>query len=212
MKSSKVIPEELQNALDANKELGSVARQSENHMASLLLNGGVMLLGFLVGMQVHRAIDADVISAMLTFCGIVIGFVITSMLFSGRNEYVERLSLEQTQKYCLKIKYMLLSQSNTLFSYIFCSAFLVTSLILIKLNLHNYQDIFISLSLSYLVLGAYRTLVLPYQIYEVHSFALQSIADEAIERSQSDITSQAKSRVLNFKTGVSTISEGDKSD
>lgn len=204
MKYSKVIPEELQNALDANKELGLVASLSENHIPTLLLNGGVMISGYFIGLLVHAAIDSDVISAMLTFCGIVIGFVITSMLFSGRNEYVERLTLEQTQKYCLKIKYMLLSQSNTLFAYIFCSGFLVISLILIKLNINSHSKYFVALAMSYLTLGAYRTLVLPYQIYEVHSFALQSIADEATERSQSEIKESSNSRSLKFKTGVST--------
>lgn len=204
MKSSRLIPEEIHNALEANRELGDIAHQAENHIAFIVLNFVVMASGYAIGLLIHQAIDADVIGSILTFCGVIIGFVITSMLFSGKSEYVERLTLEQTKKYCLKTKYMLLSQSNTLFAYIFCSIFLVVSLILIKLSLGSYAAYTIALSISYLSLGGYRTLVLPYQIYEVHAFALESIASDARDRAKRESSAASSSRRAGYRGGIST--------
>ncbi|MBA1277228.1 hypothetical protein [Stutzerimonas stutzeri] len=212
MRSSRLIPEEIQNALETNRELGDIAHQAENHVSFVVLNFLVLALGYTVGLLIHRAVDADVIGSILTFCGVIIGFVITSMLFSGKSEYVERLTLEQTKKYCLKTKYMLLSQSNTLFAYIFCSVFLVVSLILIKLSFDTFAKYTIALSMAYLALGGYRTLVLPYQIYEVHAFALESIASDALDRTSKESTAASSSRKFGYKHGVSTLDNGSASN
>ncbi|MBO2930907.1 hypothetical protein [Metapseudomonas otitidis] len=203
MKYSSLIPEEIHNAIDANRELGDVSLKAENHRAFLVINTLVLALGYTAGYFSHKAIDADVISAMIAFCGVIIGFVITSMLFSGRSEYAERLSLEQVKKYCLKTKYMLLSQSNTLFSYIFCSAFLIASMILLKMGALESFRYFISLSMAFLFLGGYRTLILPYQIYEVHSFALESISSGVRQQTSSEAKDKASARVFGYKSGIS---------
>jgi len=134
------------------------------------------------------------------------------MLFSGRSEYVERLSLEQTNKYCIKTKYMLLSQSNTLFSYIFAAIFFIVSLLVLKLSFEGQSKYTIALSMSYLALGGYRTLVLPYQIYEVHAFALESIASDALDRTEKSGNAASASRMSSYKSGVSTRSPTHDSD
>lgn len=58
-----------------------------------------MALGFLAAIISFDAIDKDLLESISTFCGVMIGFVITSMLFSGRSEHADGLSLEQARAY-----------------------------------------------------------------------------------------------------------------
>lgn len=181
MKFSSLIPEEIRNARLANEDLAHVASVASNHCAFLVFNFLVMLFGAVVGYYLRDLIDKDILETIITFSGVIVGFVITAMLFSGRSAFAVGLNLQQVKVYRAKTKYMLLSQANTLFAYIFCLAFCVATLFTLKMGAHAGAGWLGSTAFAFLFLGGYRTLLLPYQIYEVHSFSLDNLVDETVE-------------------------------
>ncbi|KFB16731.1 hypothetical protein C5L41_04410 [Pseudomonas aeruginosa] len=120
------------------------------------------------------------------------------MLFSGRNPAADKLRYEQAKVYALKTKYILLSQTQTLIAFLFCVGFCLLT-IMIKNSRVNLLDslLLFSLAMGYFSLGVYRTIFLPFQIYDVHSFALDSLVLEKEE--------QAKDKVKNIMDGFKEV-------
>ncbi|EIU4985882.1 TPA: hypothetical protein ACQGUY_006332 [Pseudomonas aeruginosa] len=196
MKLSSLFPEEIINALKAKTELNEVASLSSSPARAIILNGVIMALGFLAAIISFDAIDKDLLESISTFCGVMIGFVITSMLFSGRSEHADGLSLEQARAYIWKAKYMLLSQINTLFSYIFCLAFCMAALFCLKMDMLLSQKILAATAISFLSMSIYRTVLLPFQIYDVHSFSLDSLLEEKRSEAAAQSREASKARIL----------------
>lgn len=188
MKYLYLIPEELKNAKLVNDELGEVARASSN-VAYLAFNMAILIMGCVLGYFCMDKVDDNLLNAVITFSGVIIGFVITAMLFSGRSQYIGKMTYEQTYLYSLKVKYMLMSQMNTLFSFLICLGFSLLSMLAIKMNVFYGKSIPLIMSAGFFVLGCYRMMLLPFQIYDVHSLALDSL----LEESRGDVTSAVKS-------------------
>ncbi|MBK5439526.1 hypothetical protein JFV30_22795 [Pseudomonas sp. TH32] len=189
MKYLYLIPEELKNAKLVNDELGDVARASASNVAYLVFNMVILILGGVLGFFCIDKVDDNLLNAVITFSGVIIGFVITAMLFSGRSQYVGKMTYEQTYLYGLKVKYMLMSQMNTLFSFLICLGFSLLSMLAIKMNVFYGKSIPLVMSSGFFVLGCYRMMLLPFQIYDVHSLALDSL----LEESRGDVKSAVKS-------------------
>ncbi|MER1087814.1 hypothetical protein AAA607_29240 [Pseudomonas aeruginosa] len=203
MKFSFLIPEEIKNATLANKDLTEVSEVSANHGAFLLFNFLIMAIGAFVGFSLGGLIDKDILETIITFSGVIVGFVITAMLFSGRSAFAVGLNLQQVKVYRMKTKYMLLSQANTLFSFLFCLAFCVATLFSLKLKAEFSSSILSSVSFAFLFLGGYRTLLLPYQIYEVHSFSLDNLVDEVADSERGQVRSDGEARLRALDSGKS---------
>ncbi|EME5145231.1 hypothetical protein ACXR8V_17045 [Pseudomonas aeruginosa] len=201
MKFSFLIPEEIKNATLANKDLTSVSEISAGHRAFLLFNSIVMASGASVGFWLGALIDEGILETVITFSGVIIGFVITAMLFSGRSAFAIGLNLQQVKVYRIKTKYMLLSQANTLFSFLFCLGFCIATLFALKLKAESSSLILSSVSFSFLFLGGYRTLLLPYQIYEVHSFSLDNLVDEIADSERGQLRSDGEARLRALEAG-----------
>lgn len=189
MKYLYLIPEELKNAKLVNDELGDVARASASNVAYLVFNMVILILGGVLGFFCIDKVDDNFLNAVITFSGVIIGFVITAMLFSGRSQYVGKMTYEQTYLYGLKVKYMLMSQMNTLFSFLICLGFSLLSMLAIKMNVFYGKSIPLVMASGFFVLGCYRMMLLPFQIYDVHSLALDSL----LEESRGDLKSAVKS-------------------
>lgn len=201
MKFSSLLPEEIRNAKLANEDLTRTASISSNHFAFLIFNLITILAGGAVGFLFREAIDQDILETIITFSGVIIGFVITAMLFSGRSAFAVGLNLQQVKIYRIKTKYMLLSQANTLFSFLFCLAFCMATLFAIKLNAQETSHILLATAFAYLFLGGYRTLLLPYQIYEVHCFSLDNLVEETAETERAAFNQDSSERMRNFESG-----------
>lgn len=188
-----VIPEELHNAALVVREFGEVSKAASNNLYSLLFNAAFLLGGFLCGYFISDAVREKVTDSIVGFCAIVIGFVITAMLFSGRNQSADRLHLDQAKIYAVKTRFILLSQTQTLIAYLFCAGFCVLSTMLngVDQSLLDSPTVF-ALALGYFLLGVYRTMFLPFQIYDVHSFALDSLLREKEEQAKKAIIDVAK--------------------
>lgn len=125
-------------------------------------------------------------SGILAFTGILVGFLVTLILFTGRFSYPEDTMLEELQFYVDRTKYLLYSQSVTIFAAIITTALVFIWCILVAGEAEN---------ISLLVLGhtiggftsicLFRTLLLPLQIYEMHVSWMEAMLEsrrKAIEK------------------------------
>lgn len=196
--SRKWVPEEIVNVVLVLRQFGVVSRAATNHVCSLVLNLVFLVAGGAVGYMLSIDAQDKILDSLLSFCAIVIGFVITAMLFSGRNQSADKLGLEQARVYALKTKYILVSQTQTLIAFLFCVGFSLFAIMCknSKLSSVDSQLVF-ALAMGYFSLGVYRTIFLPFQIYDVHSFALESLILEKEE--------QAKLNVKNVIEGFKPV-------
>ncbi len=189
-----LIPEEVRNAKQISNELKEVANSASSNKAYIGWNLIVMVLGACIGFLGAGYIDDSLLNAAIALSGIIIGFTITSMLFSGRSQYLTKLTYEQTALYAHKTRYMLMSQINTLFAFLMCLIFSMLSMVAIKSGLLD-KVIMIVVASGFLTLGCYRIVLLPFQIYEVHSFALDNLVAESREEFEGDVKAKTQERL-----------------
>lgn len=184
----KWLPEEVVNLVLVIRQFGVVSKAATNHVCSLALNLVFFAVGGVVGYMLSVSAQDKILDSLLSFCGIIIGFVITAMLFSGRNQSADKLGLEQARVYALKTKYILVSQTQTLIAFLFCVGFSLFAIMCknSKLSSVDSQLVF-ALAMGYFSLGVYRTIFLPFQIYDVHSFALESLVLEKEEQAKLNV-------------------------
>lgn len=198
MKYLYLIPEEVRNAKLVSEELGEVARTGSSNAAYLCWNVFVLAIGGLLGFFGSPYVDDNLLNAVIAFDGVIIGFVITAMLFSGRSQYLTKMSYEQTLLYAQKTKYMLMSQINTLFAFLMCLLFCVLTMISIKSGFLHRGTLTV-LSAGFFMLGCYRILLLPFQIYEVHSFALDNLVADSEGESVRTVKNKTEERLRLLK-------------
>lgn len=193
-----LIPEELRNAKKVNDALATIANTSKSNRAYLLWNFSIFIVGAALGGYFGRFVDDGFLNSIITFDGVIIGFVITAMLFSGRSQFVSKMTLEQTKIYAARTKYMLMSQINTLFSFLCCLGFSLLALLAAKTDLMLDRTILVSMVSGYFILGCYRMMLLPFQIYDIHAFALDNlIHDSAIEaRAKTKSATESRLKIL----------------
>ena len=188
--SNKWLPEEIANLVLVIRQFGVVSRAATNHVFSLLLNLVFMLGGGAVGYMLSVQAQDKILDSLLSFCGIIIGFVITAMLFSGRNQSADKLGLEQARVYALKTRYILVSQTQTLIAFLFCVGFCLFAIMAKSSKVSSVDSqIAFAFAMGYFSLGVYRTVFLPFQIYDVHSFALDSLILEKEEQAKINVKS-----------------------
>lgn len=186
-------PEELQNVALVVGEFRIISKEARNNFFSLLFNMFFWGTGCAVGYFLSEGAQDKILDSILGFCAIIIGFVITAMLFSGRSQAADKLKIEQARVYVLKTKYILLSQTQTLVAFLLCVVFCLLAIIIKNSKLSSLDALIIfSIAMAYFSLGVYRTIFLPFQIYDVHSFSLDSLLlekDEAAKDEAKKVTS-----------------------
>jgi hypothetical protein len=105
-----------------------------------------------------------------------------------------KLSYEQVLLYAQKTRYMLLSQMNTLFSFLACLIFSVLSMISLKSGYVDKQTVVV-LAASFFILGCYRIILLPFQIYDIHSFALDNLIADSADSVAGNVKSKTEERL-----------------
>lgn len=204
MKYLFLIPEEVRNAKLVKDELSEVAKSAANNWAYLGWNFMVLALGGVLGYFGSSYVDDNLLNAVIAFDGVIMGFVITAMLFSGRSQYATKMTYEQTLLYAHKTRYMLMSQINTLFAFLMCLLFCVLTMVAIKVHLkveNGFLDktVPVVLASGFFALGCYRILLLPFQIYDVHSFALDSLVAETEEKVVGNVKAKTEDRLRILK-------------
>lgn len=194
MKYLYLIPEEVRNAKLVSDELEDVARSASSNAAYISWNFIVLAFGGILGFAGSSFVDDNLLNAVIAFDGVIIGFVITSMLFSGRSQYLTKLTYEQTLLYVHKTRYMLMSQINTLLAFLFCLIFSVLAMIAMKSGALDKSAATI-LSSGFFILGCYRVILLPFQIYDVHSFALENLLADTEKGAADTVKSKTAERL-----------------
>lgn len=110
-----------------------------------------------------------IFGGLLAFFGLLVGFLVTLMLFTGRLGTVSSLSVEELRSYGSRLRYLLVSQSVTLACAMsgaaLCILYLVVFFAKAPLLMHS---ITLSALGGVLMLCAFRSLLLPIQIFELH--------------------------------------------
>ncbi len=110
-----------------------------------------------------------IFGGLLAFFGLLVGFLVTLMLFTGRLGTVSSLSVEELRRYGSRLRYLLVSQSVTLacamLGAVLCILYLVVFFAKAPLLVHS---ITLSALGGVLMLCGLRSLLLPIQIFELH--------------------------------------------
>lgn len=113
-------------------------------------------------------------AGVLAFTAIVIGFVVTLMLQTGRIEQHVTLTFEQFLIYTGKLRYMLHSQLVTLLTSLLLTGALIFWCILLAADANTDTLIWIGTLCGGLgMVTIFRTFLLPLQIYDLHDFGLE---------------------------------------
>lgn len=110
-----------------------------------------------------------IVGGLLAFFGLLIGFLVTLMLFTGRLGSTSSLSIEDLRRYGARLRYLLASQSVTLgcamLSAVLCLVYLIVFLSGAPLILHS---LVLALLGGGVALSFLRAALLPIQIFELH--------------------------------------------
>ena len=127
-------------------------------------------------------------AGVLAFSAIVIGFVVSLILQTGRVEQNVSLSLEQFQEYTDKLRYLIHSQIVTLMSCLLLTGTLLLWCMLLAAGAVHQTIIGIGILCGGLLLiSLLRTFLLPLQIYDLHDFALDQAETAKREQVNRDI-------------------------
>lgn len=187
-----VVPDEIQSAKHAASELVKVASKTSHFwlkqfVASVLplVAGGVTAYLVLSKASVQSSPEGldSVVSSILTLASVLAGFMVTLMLFTGRTTGTSSLTVDQLPRYIDKITYLIFSQAFTLFILIFTSMLCIMWMVISSETTawSPYIIIFGAVISGFIVLSLLRVILLPFQIYEVHRFELDSIYEEKVK-------------------------------
>lgn len=141
------------------------------------------------GMRVLAAssetIAMAVMAALLTFGGLLLGFVVTLMLFTGRLDHPARLTYEQTEAYAARLKYLLASQAMTLFAALMLAVLALVWMVMYAAKLPAVSLLIVGMTLSgFAGVCVVRMFLLPMQIYELHEASLDAAIEQKLAENQ----------------------------
>jgi len=141
----------------------------------LWLGGGA--LGYYLQRAGWISGSADGWRTVITLLTIVSGFMITTMLFTGKVEAAKSLDSLQLTRFARKSNHLLFSQWLTLINHI-CSLGVVGALT----GLHQSAPVaaywLVPIAMAMLTLSFVRSMLIPLQIIELHRFVHAALIDE----------------------------------
>ena len=195
-----MLPHDWKSAWITFSALHADVRDHGDKISSFLLS---LLLPFAVGAGISLYLLPDaladvpndkeaivsVASGILAFTGILVGFLVTLILFTGRLSYPENTKIEELQFYVDRTRYLLYSQTVTLFAAILTTALVIVWCVLVAGEANKITLIIIGHAIGgFTCVSLIRTLLLPLQIYEMHIAWMEAILEarrEAIKREYS---------------------------
>lgn len=183
-----LLPDEWLAALGAGGDLFKVSKKTANGLSKIFIS---LLAPFTVGcgvfylinryvFSIAENIDADVLRAVMTAVAILAGFMITTILFTGRPNGLASLNSHELREVRDKISYLVLSQCLTLASHISCVLFCLACISIFNGEAH--LPLWVGVAVAGFVANSImRASILPLQIWEVHAFALDVEISERIK-------------------------------
>jgi hypothetical protein len=158
------------------------ARMGRVLLYLVLLAIGTSLGAVLVSFEIVSPAEKDFWRAALTAVSVLSGFMITTMVFTGKIDAAKSLSLSELRDVASKVNYLLLYQIGTLANHLAC----LSLMLLVPAVTAKWPTV--GPSVAILCLGLFfvsivRSIFIPIQIIELHRFThaalLRDKRDEA---------------------------------
>lgn len=130
---------------------------------------------------IQTLVSDDVVKSILTFVAVLAGFMITTILFTGKPNGLSALNSHELREVRDKISYLVLSQCITLASHVACAIAAIVTVLAPDESSH--RALLLALLAGLLFNSLLRASILPLQIWEVHAFALDV---EIVERQKAE--------------------------
>ncbi|BDU17508.1 hypothetical protein [Lysobacter auxotrophicus] len=148
----------------------------------LLLVGGCCLAAALMAIGVLSADQKDFWRSGLTAISILSGFMVATMVFTGKIEAAKSLSLSELRDVAAKSNYLLLYQVATLANHLVCMPLMLLTPSVAERSA-NAGAVCAVLAFGLFFVSIVRSLLIPVQIIELHRFThaamLREKRDEA---------------------------------
>lgn len=161
-------------------------KRRRDHLALLLLACAVAWINHWTGLL--TASDTDFWRGCMTALAVLSGFMIATMVFTGKLEAAKQLSYNQVQEVTRRLSGLLLFQFYTLGNHLLALA-CVAVLPMIAHRAPLLTDIATAFTITLATMSAMRSVLIPLQIMELHRFNHAAIlaekerdAQEAIRR------------------------------
>ncbi len=176
------VPDEWQTIPELARQISAIVGQTSHAKFKQIVG---FLAPFLVGASLayistplDLAAGAVVVRGALTLSGVLAGFMVTLMLFTGRAEKTDSLSLEAAQEYRGKVFYLLWSQTQTLVLSVITAMLALLWLFVAGTKVNFLIDGVTVALFGFLCVSFLRVFLLPFQIFDMHKFALDRMVDE----------------------------------
>lgn len=172
------IPDEWQSAAAAARDIRELVSRTTHAWFKIAVGVGVpYAVGIALAVPAVPAVSGDFVTAAIAVLGILSGFLMSLMLFTGRLAGSETLTFEQAQQFRDKVLYLLWSESVTLLNYVLTLGLAALWYIVTGSQTRNTGLIVEVLFLGGLFVSVLRSAALPYQVIEMHSFSLNALVD-----------------------------------
>ncbi len=191
-----LLPDEWMSAAGAGSDLLGAAKKTSYGVVKLFVSiGGPVLTGAFIFYVVDRYLfgiagkmDEDVFRTVVTVVAILAGFMITTILFTGRPNGLSALTSHELREVRDKVSYLVLSQCLTLASHIACILFCLICIAAFS-DLTWFPTWASTISAGLLLNSILRASILPLQIWEVHAFAIDVEISERVKAEKALIAS-----------------------
>lgn len=185
MASPKYLPDEVQSAISTLKlSLASAMPTREALVRSVAFYAWLFCVGSWLGLAswglgILSLSQSDFWRSAMTVLSVLTGFMITTMLFTGKADASKSLTFEQLKSFCSKSNYLLVSQFTTLLNHIFCIIMIWLSTAAAQFSGVNiWCDSLLPPLFGFLAVSLLRSVLVPIQIIELHRFTHAALLNE----------------------------------
>lgn len=176
-------PDEWRSAWSSAKRIKNLVNQTSHARTKILASVFLpLVIGSVIAILVSPTFTDGFVRAVMTVIAILAGFVMNMILTTGKTDMFQYLDLNEAIKIRDKLKFLIWSQIMTLTIYFLTEVFAVIWFY-VKGGDGLFEQTIAVLFVGGIVASLFRSLLLPYQIYEVHDFAL----DATIKHKQEEL-------------------------
>ncbi|QGM06080.1 hypothetical protein [Stenotrophomonas maltophilia] len=195
----KFVPEEFSTSWGVLRSMGDAASDAGFVARHSLAFAVCFIAGFTIGWLVFPGLSSAgkesalfaLLGGIIALGGLLSGFMVTLMLFSGRLEGTVELQVEDVLRVIGRIKLLLYSQAQTLFASVLASIFSIVWLCAYAVGHDGLgQRIIAGACFGYLLVAVVRSVLVPLQIFEFHESYLEISKMSVIARTNERLRSR----------------------
>ena len=177
LKLKAYLPDEWRSAWASGLRLKAAVKRTAHARTKSYLS---LVLPFILAFSLALYLEVDIhdtaLAMIITLLGILSGFAMSLMLFTGRVSGAEYLDYESSRLFREKVIYLLWTQVMTLMFFLWALFFSVV-LLLSGEGFAGGLHVLDAIVVGALVVGIFRSMLFPYQLVELHLFSLQQLVD-----------------------------------